>query len=427
MYFLYKSNVVQVERHFIKGNEEIVRLCSLSKELYNRCNFLMRQAWFNYERLPNINVLVQETKDLDCFRNLHNTKTAKQTIMKCLTDWSNFRKALIAWKKDKSKFLKMPKPPYYKKKLAQVIFYNETIKKGKKITNTLTPTNNLFSIKSDKNYRQVVITPKAFGFIIDVSYDVEVEKPKKSKENNFCCIDLGVNNLCAITSDKHSPILINGRIVKSFNQIYNKNKSQNQNDKVSRKRYFRMENYFHHVSNFIIENCIANNITTIIIGKNDGWKQNIKKRMRSASRQNFQSIPFNNLIQKIQYKAEIAGIKVIFTEEAYTSKASFLDRDELPQYDKDVPSPDFSGVRMKRGLYRSKDGVLLNADCNGSGNIGRKVFPNEMNNSRWDRSVAATPIVVNPLKLSSHTVGKQNGQGDGLKLKLENLVGTSVC
>ena len=76
-----------VERHYTKGNTEIVRLCSLSKELYNRANYLMRQAWFSqqhlkYKQLPDINILIQEMKDLECFKQLHNTKTAKQTIRK---------------------------------------------------------------------------------------------------------------------------------------------------------------------------------------------------------------------------------------------------------------------------------------------------------------------------------------------------------
>jgi hypothetical protein len=118
-----------VERHLIDGTPEIIRLCMQSKELYNKCNFLMRKAWFGDERLPDLNILVQETQALDCFKNLHNTKTAKQTIRKCLTDWSNFKAALRAWKKDPTKFRRMPKPPYYKDKMAQVIFYNETIKK----------------------------------------------------------------------------------------------------------------------------------------------------------------------------------------------------------------------------------------------------------------------------------------------------------
>ena len=136
---------------------------------------------------------------------------------------------------------------------------------------------------------------------------------------------------------------------------------------------------------------------TIIIGKNDGWKQ--RMNIRKDVKQQFQYVPFFNLIQKIAYKASIVGIKVVFTEEAYTSKASFLDRDPLPVYGE--AEPVFSGKRVKRGLYRAATGRLLNAEVNGSANIGRKVIGNGEFLAKLDRSVAATPVAINPLKLSA--------------------------
>lgn len=404
--------MVYTERHYIKESEHILSLCKTSKELYNKCNFLMRKAWFNYDILPNISVLVKETGSLKCFKDFKYTAIAKQTIRKCLTDWSNFKKSLTAYNKDNSKFLGRPKPPGYKKKLAQVVFYNQTIKWGasqkieRQQSGVIIPNNRCFEIKSNRKYRQVVITPKTFGFIIDVSYDKEdsiESSSSKTKQESVCCIDLGVNNLCAITSDKHSPILINGRIVKSINQYYSINPCKSR----SKKRYFRLENYFHHVSKYIIDNCISNEIGTIIIGKNDSWKQNTKKKrkMRKKNRQEFQLIPFNRLIQKIVYKAGAIGVNVIFTEEAYTSQSSFLDKDALPNYETGKKTnPEFSGKRVKRGLYQSKEGVLINADCNGSANIGRKIMPKEFFGIQWDRSVAATPVIVNPLKLSARAI-----------------------
>jgi putative transposase len=385
--------VIVVERHHIKGTPEMLRLCSLSMELYNRCNFLMRQAWFANATLPNIQLLIKETQPLDCFKNLHNTKTAKQTIRRCLTDWTNFKKARNAWRKDKSKFIRMPKAPGYKKKLAQVTFYAETIKggqSGKPLTH-LTPTNNLFTIPFDKPFQQVVVTPVTFGFVIEIQYEAPKPEKAKVKKSNVCSIDLGLNNLAAIASDQHSPVLVNGRIVKSFNRWFNKNRSK----KSSRKRYWRLENYFHHVSKLIVQNCVQHGIGTIVIGRNDGWKTG--SRLGRKTNQNFQSIPYNKLIEKVQYKANALGVDVILTEEAYTSKASFLDRDAIPEHSKGS-KPDFSGVRVKRGLYRSSSGLLVNADVNGAANIGRKVFPEAIFDGSWDRSVAATPVVVNPLR-----------------------------
>ena len=385
--------MVLVERHFIKGNKQIEELCGLSKELYNKCNYLMRQAWFKKERLPDLGVLNELLKNEEEYNSFKNTKIAKQVLRKCLTDWSNYRKALNAYKKDSKKFNGPSKPPGYKKKMAQVIFYEETIRRKPRMENILKPTNDCFEITSKRKFKQVVITPKTFGFLVEVQYEVATEPIKKKKKDKFCCIDLGVNNLCTITSDQFSPILINGRIVKSFNQYFNKSVSK----KSTKKRYFRMENYFHHVSKYIMELCKIHNLKTIIIGKNDGWKQGVK--MRKVQKQNFLYIPFNKLIEKIKYKSELSGIEFLETEESYTSKASFLDRDTIPVYRSgDSSEKIFSGSRIKRGLYRSNSGILLNADANGSANIGRKIMPESAFSAQWDRSVAATPTVVNPLR-----------------------------
>ena len=382
-----------VERHYSKGTPEIVRLCSLSKDLYNRCTFLMRKALFSEQRLPDITILINETKELDCFKQLHNTKTAKQTIRKCLTDWSNYRKARFAYSKDKSKFVRFPKAPNYKQKLAQVIFYNETIKGGQahKILPKLTATNNCFSVRFKENYKQVVITPKTFGFMIEVQYESEETKKKvKLDKNKVCTIDIGLNTLAAITLDQQRPILINGRILKSINQWYNKCPCKSR----SRKRYFRIENYFHHTSKFIVDLCVKNKVSKLIIGRNEGWKQRIN--LGKKTNQAFCLIPTYLLLEKIKYKALMYGIEVIFTEESYTSQSSFFDNDSLPKYgDEKV---EFSGKRKYRGLYVSKDGFAINADVNGSLNIGRKVIPEFYASRIGDRSLAARPAVINPLK-----------------------------
>lgn len=384
--------MVVVERHNIKGTPEIVHLCSLSKELFNKCNYFMRKAWFTRKTLPNIVTLVAAVQQEDCFKNLHNTKTAKQTIRRCLTDWTNFKKALNAYKKDPSKFVRKPKPPHYKEKLAQVIFYRETIAKKPLKKGIITPTNGCFAIPSDRPFKQVVITPKTFGFVVEVQYDAPDKPKEKVSKDKICCIDIGLNTLAAITSDQHKPVLVNGRILKSINQWYNKHPSKTN----SRKRYFRLENYFHHVSKMIVENCIRHGIGKIIIGKNDGWKNGIN--LGKKTNQAFCFVPTYLLLEKIKYKALVAGVEVVFTEEAYTSKASYLDRDPLPKWERDMPEPQFSGKRVKRGLYRAGDGRLLNADVNGSANIGRKVIGDSDILARLDRSLAARPVVVNPLK-----------------------------
>ncbi len=429
--------MIKSERHFIKGTPEIIRLCKLSKELYNRCNYLMRKAWFTpvhgqkYKnvKLSNISELYQEVRHLDCFKDFNKTKIPMQTIRQCLTDWSNYIKALKSYCEDRSKFKSCPKPPNYKKKMAQVIFYNESIYGGvsdkfNKHKGKITPTNNCFSIKSNKKYKQVIITPKTFGFIIDVIYDLDDQiLEKETKENDLkveklkvkldpkkvCTIDIGLNNLCAITLDQQRPLLINGRILKSINQFYNKQQSKVQESSkgqifsknLSKKRYFRIENYFHHVSKYIINKCLESKTGTIIIGKNNGWKDNIN--LGNKTNQAFCYISISSLLWKIEYKAKMVGIKIIFTEEAYTSKASFFDNDPLPEYNKEVHYQDdyFSGKRVKRGLYKTKEGFCLNADVNGSLNIGRKVIPEFLETRIGDKSLVARPIIINVLKESS--------------------------
>ncbi len=392
-----------VERHYVKGNAELVRLAECSKLLFNQCNYYVRQAYFDWRdkceiasavdgkapklKLPNMTELVRLVEGEDFYQNLHNTKTAKQTILKVLNDWSNYFKSMREWRKNPEKFERKPKPPGYKQNLAQVIFYDETIRKKLVRRGTIQPTNDCFSITSNRKFKQVLVTPKTFGFIIDVQYEAEMSPESKPTKGGVLCIDLGVNNLCAITSDQLSPVLINGRILKSINRYFNQKPLSKRR---SRKRYFRIENYFHHVSKYLIQLCRKHGITQIIIGRNEGWKQ--RMNMGKRNNQNFQYIPFYRLIEKIEYKAKLAGITVETTEESYTSKASYLDRDPLD-------GSKLSGKRVKRGLYRTVAGVLINADLNGSGNIGRKVIRDIEILDGLDRSVAATPVRVNPLRV----------------------------
>lgn len=186
-----------------------------------------------------------------------------------------------------------------------------------------------------------------------------------------------------ITSNVFKPIIINGKPVKSINQYYNKkiasNKSlimSNFNAYTSKliknlyaRRDYKIKDYFHKASKMVIDILLSNNISTLVIGKNKNWKQGVN--LGKITNQNFVQIPFNKLIDMLKYKAETYGIKVVVISESYTSKSSFLDLDKIPNYKKGKTHK-FSGRRIKRGLYKSKEGLLLNADVNGSLNILRK-------------------------------------------------------
>src|SRR5947207_83670 len=142
---------------------------------------------------------------------------------------------------------------------------------------------------------------------------------------------------------------------------------------MTNKRNRRIDNYIYTASKRIIDVLVKLGIGVLVIGKNDGWKQ--EANMGKRTNQNFVQIPHARFIAMLTYKAGLVGIRVEITEESYTSKASLLDLDPLPVHNKGNEKHTFSGKRVKRGLYRAKDGRKINADINGSGNIIRKVAP----------------------------------------------------
>ena len=191
----------------------------------------------------------------------------------------------------------------------------------------------------------------------------------------------------ALTSNQpgFTPLLINGRPLKSINQFYNKRKARLQTQlKGSRKSspriqrltrwiHQKIDNYLHHTSRLIVDILIAKQIGTLVIGKNVQWKTEID--LGKQTNQNFVSIPHTRLIEMLQYKARLVGIKVVMQEESYTSRSNFLDLDPIPVYGKTDKDIVFSGRRIKRGLYKTSAGQLINSDVNGSYNILRKAIP----------------------------------------------------
>lgn len=240
---------------------------------------------------------------------------------------------------------------------------------------------------------QVRFVPRGSYYVMEIVYETEIPDVKV-ESNLMASIDLGVDNLVTMTNNiGKSPIIVNGKILKSINQKYNKEKAKIQSelmkcngqswskklDILTYKRNQKIKNYMHNTSAIIIKWCVENNIDTLIVGKNDTWKQN-KKHM-----QNFTFIPYEMLLQQFQYKCENVGIKYIEVNEAYTSGTSYLD-EELPtkeNYNKDR--------RIQRGLFQAKD-TLINADVNGSLQIMRKVFPDSY--TGYGIEVDLTPTIV---------------------------------
>jgi putative transposase len=232
------------------------------------------------------------------------------------------------------------------------------------------------------------------------------DQPEVAPSGNpvlYAAVDLGVDTLAAITSNQVGfvPRLVNGRPIKSTNQFYNKRRAQLQAalghngttermERLTTKRTRRINHYLHAASKAIITLLVEKGIGTLVIGKNPLWKQEVE--LGRVNNQHFVQLPHARFIKMLRYKAELAGIRVIVQEESYTSKASFLDLDPIPVYDHEREEPPaFSGKRVKRGLYRAKNGRRIHADVNGSYNIGRKAFPNSFGQG-IEAALAVRPV-----------------------------------
>ena len=227
--------------------------------------------------------------------------------------------------------------------------------------------------------------------------------------NEALCCDLGIDNFATFVSTKPGirPFLVKGKILKSINQQYNKQVAELRSKKHYEhirikgvKRYCQLQDLMHKASRLAVNFCLAHDLGRIVIGTNRNWKQSVNLGKRNN--QNFVMLPHAKFIEMVRYKAEEYGIQVTVREESYTSKASALDMDVIADFDpkQGKTKPVFSGKRIKRGLYRSSDGRLINADINGAANIGRKELGDEWLKKLFelDRGVVVdTPAIVRNL------------------------------
>jgi putative transposase len=401
-----------VEKHIIRKSniyyKEIDNLCFLSKNLYNKANYIIRQKFINegkYLNYYDIQRILQNSKDED-YESLPR-KVSQQVLRQLDKNWKAFFKAMKEWKKNPSKFKRMPKLPNYKHKKQgrNILIYTiQSISKKclKESVLYLSGTNIKMKILHKNNIKQARIVPlRNKTYKIEIIYEKQIV-PKNLNKNLIAGIDIGVDNLAAVTSNHRgwTPLLINGRPLKSINQYYNKKRAllmgqlmkscknrytSNRLENLTFKRNMKIEDYLHKASRFIIDKLSEYGIGTLVIGHNPDWKQQVN--LGRQNNQNFVSIPFSKFIYMLKYKAELIGMTVIFVEEGYTSKCSFLDNEPIEKHE------NYVGKRIKRGLFRSKEGIVINADCNGSGNIIRKVAPNAF-------ADGVVGVVVRPVRIS---------------------------
>jgi IS605 OrfB family transposase len=404
-----------VQRHIIKPTHPYWKYFDqqsfLSKNLYNLTNYHLRQHFFQTKKVLGFTALYHLVSKTEAYYALPNTKVSKQIIRRVHKSWLGYKEAHRDWKKNPHKYLGEPKLPKYKDKTKGrylLVFPDETVSKPllRKGVVKLTPCPIQFN-SGLTQVNEVRVVPKSGCFIVEIVYSHE--EIQATTGSGIAGVDLGLVNLVTLTTNQSGvkPLLIKGGALKAINTYYNKQKAKLQSDletkhkaKSSRrltalthKRNCRIDNYLHTTSRRVIDWCLEHGIHTLIIGKNDGWKQSIN--IGRKNNQQFVSIPHARLIEMITYKAKLIGIEVIITEESYTSKASFLHYDPIPQYCSGNPKPQFSGKRVHRGLYASNLG-LLNADVNGSLNIIRKVKPNAF--SYGLKGLPFSPVTLDPLR-----------------------------
>ena len=396
---------------FIKNgsanHQNAKRLTQIARRISNRANFIMRKDLFTgrkpnqskVDKLLKTGTLSPNDKELYC---RFPAAVSQRSIQIVGDNWSGFAAAKADWKMNSDKYSSAPRPPKYVKSAKTVYipcssFYvkSDTLYFAKRLGIKPIPTKS--GLFPDQKYNpkaatkvvnEIRIVPTGSGFKFEIIYDKHRLSDFLSDntqsvlldKSSFLSIDLGVSRFAALVSNKAdvSPILINGGELKRINQWYNKRCAELRSNgkyrhikSVAGKRNRQVKDKLHKISRYITNLCMKHDIGTVIVGKNLLWKQEIN--IGKKNNQNFTHIPHAQFIDMLAYKLKEIGITLQQQEESYTSKASFLDNDAMPTYGSEKgDKPAFSGRRFMRGLYKTRDGVLVHADINGAGNISRK-------------------------------------------------------
>ena len=404
--------VIRTEQIWLKPDKTISHLCHLSKNLYNEGNYTIRQEFFKTGKWK---------RDLSGLKESENYKTlpaqTSQQILRIVDkNWKSFFRATKEWKVHPEKFYSRPQIPHYKKKDGEfvLVFTNQQakLKDGWLI---VLPRMIGLKIKTriKEGLKQVRIIPKGVGYVLEIVYEKIVKVIERNK-HRIVGIDIGVRNLITMVNNVgEQPIVVKGGVVKSINQFYNKEKARvqsvydfqgikygNKMKKLSAKRERKLNDFFHKVSRFVVNWCVKYDVGTIVIGHNNNWKQ--KVNIGRKNNQNFVQIPFGKLIQQIGYKAEEKGIEPREQEESHTSKCSFLDDESIEHH------KTYVGKRIKRGIFKTAKGILINADVNAGYNIIKKAILKAFSKEDIDKieGVALHPLRYN---VTNKEINKSNG------------------
>lgn len=393
----------------IKYNENISNLCKISKNLYNQANYLIRQEFIKNRKYLNYNtiekILKNKNYEIEEYDNYHKLKiqSSQQILILLDKNWKSFFKSIKDYSKNKSKYLGKPNLPKYLKKEEYLLIYTN---QNCQIRNNILILSKDIKIKIPKykdfsNFNQIRILPFKKYYEVEIVYEQDILNSDLNF-NEYISIDLGLNNLITLISENKS-ILFSGKIIKSINQIFNKKYSKLKSIKDKKKginlnynklrrlecnRKYFIKDYFHKISKSIINYCLRNKIGNIVVGYNNNWKNSINIGKRNN--QNFVQIPYNQLISYLEYKCNLVGIKFIKAEESYTSKCDGLALEKICKHE------NYLGKRIKRGLFQSSIGRLINADVNGALNILRKVIDDS---SEFIQKIINSRVLFNPVKI----------------------------
>ena len=374
----------------IPYNKEIYNLCKVSKNLYNQALYIVNKElrendkWLFYYDLDKIMKTTINLKGSVNYKLL-KAKVSQQCLKQLDTNIKSYIKLIKDYSKNPSKYKGKPCFPKYKKDEVNLLIYGNqtcTIKKDGFIH--LSKTLKIHIPQFEKYYnkikkfQQVRIIPLLDkSFKVEIVYECETELNNKLNYDLYSSIDLGVDNLVTMVLPNDNPVLFNGKQIKSKNQYFNKtisklqsklHKGKYRSNRINRlwvKRNNYLNDFFHKLTRIIVRTLVKQGVGNIVVGYNRGWKDSI--RISKRNNQTFVSIPYLNMLQKLKYKCELVGINVIVNEESYTSKCDSLVLESVEKHES------YLGKRVKRGLFQSSIGKLINADVNGALNILRKV------------------------------------------------------
>ena len=392
MYLTIKQQV----KHLTKEEYNILReLCRIAKNLTNQAIYNVRQHYLQEKQYLRYESNYHELKNSENYKLL-NSNMAQQTLKDVDAMFKSFFALIKLAKQGKHDFKHIKMPKYLPKNgysnliIGQIrikdniltIPYSNTFKKKHETKIQI----KISKILENKKIKEIQIIPKFNARFFEIQYTYEIQEENiKLNNNNALAIDLGVNNLCTCVTNTGKSFIIDGRKLKSINQFFNKQNAKLQSIKdkqdikkqtkqqylISQKRKNRIDDYINKTCRYIINYCIVNDIGTLVIGYNQSFQN--KTNLGKKNNQIFTQLPFGKIREKLEYLCKRYNINYILQEESYTSKASFFDNDELPIYNSDNPQTyEFSGKRIKRGLYQTKNNYCFNADCNGALNILRK-------------------------------------------------------